>query len=175
MTKLTWDNAVHLSPATAKQLNISNQDRVELNYRGNKVEASVWISPGQPENSATVHLGWGRWHAGRAGNGAGFNAYVVAPSDALWSGSGLHIRKIDKDYPLATTQLHQSMEGRDLILSATAAEYKNDPDFVSHETEQPPKGAHVVSAVELHRVRVGHVDRPDRLRRLQRLRGRVPG
>ena len=139
MTKLTWDNAVNLSPATAKQLNVSNQDRVELNYRGNKVEASIWISPGQPENSATIHLGWGRWHSGRAGNGAGFNAYALRPSDALWSGSGLQIRKIGKDYPLATTQLHQSMEGRDLILSATAAEYKNNPDFVSHETKQPPK------------------------------------
>jgi molybdopterin-containing oxidoreductase family iron-sulfur binding subunit len=139
MTKLTWDNALHLSPATAKQLNVGNQDRVELNHRGNRVEASVWISPGQPENSATVHLGWGRWHSGRAGNGAGFNAYPLRSSDALWNVSGVQIRKLDKDYPLATTQLHQSMEGRDLILSATAAEYKNNPDFVSHEIKQPPK------------------------------------
>ena len=140
MTKLTWDNAVHLSLATAQQLQLKNQDPVELTYRGQKVQGSVWILPGQPENSTTIHLGWGRWHAGRAGNGAGFDVYPLRTSDALWSGSGLQIRKIEKDYPLATTQLHQSMEGRDLILSATAAEYKNNPHFVSEKSKEPPAG-----------------------------------
>lgn len=139
MTKLTWDNAVHLSPATAKQLKLGNQDRVELNCRGKTVEASVWVSPGQPENSATIHLGWGRSQSGRAGTGAGFNAYPLRTSDALWSGSGLQFRKIDRDYPLATTQLQQSMEGRDLIVSATAAEYSENPDFVPQRTKHPPK------------------------------------
>ena len=139
MTKLTWDNAVHLSPATAKQLDISNQDRVELSFRGRKVEGSVWVSPGQPENSATIHLGWGRWRAGRAGDGAGFNAYPLRWSDALWAASGIQIHKIEKNYPLATTQMHQTMEGRDLILSATADEYKQEPEFVAHKSKQPPK------------------------------------
>ena len=139
MTKLTWDNALHLSPVTAKRLKLGNQDRVELNYRGETVEASVWVSPGQPENSATIHLGWGRTHSGRAGTGAGFDAYRLRTADALWSGSGLQIHKIDKTYPLATTQLQQSMVGRDLIFSATAAEYKDNPDFASQQSKQPPK------------------------------------
>ncbi|MGH9643038.1 MAG: 4Fe-4S dicluster domain-containing protein, partial [Terriglobales bacterium] len=139
MTKLTWDNAVMLNPVTARNAGLVNQDRVELNYGGQSVEASIWLLPGQPENSATVHLGWGRWHAGRAGTGAGFNAYRLRMSDAMWAGSGLQIRKIDKEYPLATTQMQQTMEGRDLIFSAAVDDYKNHPDFVGEKSKQPAR------------------------------------
>jgi MoCo/4Fe-4S cofactor protein with predicted Tat translocation signal len=139
MTKLTWDNAVHISPATAHRLGIQNQARVELQCNGRSVEGSVWISPGHPDESATIHLGWGRWHAGRAGTGAGFNAYALRQSNTMWTSSGLQIRKIDKDYPLATTQMHQSMEGRNLIISGDVTRFKSEPDFVKHEIDSPPK------------------------------------
>ncbi len=139
MTKLTWDNAVHVSPVTAQHLKLRNQGRVQLESQGRSVEASIWVSPGHPDESATVHLGWGRWHAGRAGTGAGFNAYALRQSATLWSAPGVQIRKIDKDYPLATTQMHQSMEGRNLIISDDVTRYKGEPDFVEHEIDTPPK------------------------------------
>ncbi len=138
MTKLTWDNAVHLSPATARRLGLVSQNRVQLTYRGQSVEGDVWVTPGQPDESVTVHLGWGRWRSGRAGDGAGFSAYRLRRSDALWSGVGLEIRKLDKPYPLATTQMHQAMEGRDLVLAATADEYRNNPHFAQREAKEPP-------------------------------------
>ncbi len=34
MTKLTWDNAIFLSPATAKRLQMDNQQHVELTFQG---------------------------------------------------------------------------------------------------------------------------------------------
>lgn len=138
MTKLTWDNAVHLSPATARRLGCENQQHVELRYRGQKAQGSVWISPGQPNDSVTVHLGYGRWSAGRAGNGAGFNVYPFRNSDALWVTSGVEIHKLSTPYPLASTQMHQSMEGRDAVISATAEEYKRNPDLV-HKKEHAPE------------------------------------
>jgi molybdopterin-containing oxidoreductase family iron-sulfur binding subunit len=139
MTKLTWDNAAHISPRTAERLGIQNQCRVMLDCQDRSVEGSVWISPGHPDDSVTIHLGWGRWHAGRAGTGAGFNAYALRGSKALWSVAGLQIRKLDKNYPLATTQMHQSMEGRDLIISDSVDRYTNEPDFVQKKTKTPPK------------------------------------
>jgi MoCo/4Fe-4S cofactor protein with predicted Tat translocation signal len=139
MTKLTWDNAVHLSPATAERFGFANQCRVQLAFRGQAVEGSVWISPGHPDNSATIHLGWGRTRAGRTGTGAGFDAYQLRRSDALWVGSGVEIRRVNKSYPLATTQMHQSMDGRDLILSAPVEQYKNDPEFAKQTAKQPAK------------------------------------
>jgi molybdopterin-containing oxidoreductase family iron-sulfur binding subunit len=98
----------------------------------------VWILPGQPEGSVTIHLGYGRTQSGRAGNGAGFNAYKLRSSDALWAGSGLEIRKLDSAYPLATTQMHQAMEGRHLVISNTVEGYKRQPDF-AQKTEPSPK------------------------------------
>ena len=140
MTKLTWDNAVYLSPATAKRLGFVSQNRVMLSYGGGRVEGNVWILPGHPDDSATVHLGWGRWRSGRAGNGAGFDAYRLRRSDALWSGTGLEISKTSKDYPLATTQMQQTMEGRDIVLADTVDRYKREPDFVQKKPKEQQSG-----------------------------------
>ncbi|MBV9500705.1 MAG: 4Fe-4S dicluster domain-containing protein [Acidobacteriaceae bacterium] len=138
MTKLTWDNAAFLSPKTAKQLRFDNQQHVQLTYRGRSVEGSVWILPGHPDESVTLDLGWGRWHSGRAGNGAGFNAYALRPSDALWTGAGVQLRKLDTPYPLATTQMNQSMEHRDVVIRNTLEGYKKDPDFAKQIEHEPP-------------------------------------
>ncbi len=137
MTKLTWDNAIYLSPRTAKQLDIAAQQRVRMHYREHQVEGSAWILPGQPDGSVTVHLGWGRTHAGRAGDGAGFSAYRIRTSDAMWSAGGLRLEKIDHDYPLATVQMHQTMEGRTIVVSDEVARFRREPDFVSEETKHP--------------------------------------
>ncbi len=139
MTKLTWDNAVFLSPRTAKRLQFENQQHVELKHGGRSVWGSVWILPGQPDESITVDLGWGRWHSGRAGNGAGFNAYAIRTSDALWTGTGVELRKLDNPYPLATTQMNQSMEHRDVVIRNTLEGYKKNPDFAK-QTEHEPAG-----------------------------------
>jgi Fe-S-cluster-containing dehydrogenase component len=138
MTKLTWDNAIFLSPKTAKRLHFENQQHVELKYRGRSVEGSVWILPGQPDESVTVDLGWGRWHSGRAGNGAGFNVYAIRTSDALWTGTGVELRKLDTPYPLATTQMNQSMEHRDVVIRNTLEGYKENPDFAKQTEHEPP-------------------------------------
>ncbi len=130
MSKLTWDNAVQLSPATARKLNINNQDNVALRVNGRSVAGSVWITTGHPDNSVTIYLGHGRTHAGRTGNGAGFNAYVLRTSDALWTAANLEIEKTGVTYPLATTQMQQDMEGRDLVIAETVSHYRENPDFV---------------------------------------------
>jgi Fe-S-cluster-containing dehydrogenase component len=139
MTKLTWDNAVLLSPATAARLGFDNQQRVELRLRNRTVEGSIWILPGHPDRSVTVDLGWGRAHAGRAADGAGFNAYVLRTSDTLWCGTGVELHKVDRQYPLATTQMHQAMEHRNIVIHNTLDEYKKDPDFAKRREHEPPE------------------------------------
>ncbi|HWP46718.1 MAG TPA: TAT-variant-translocated molybdopterin oxidoreductase [Candidatus Limnocylindrales bacterium] len=134
LTKLTWDNAALISPATAERLGLSNEDVVKLIYRGRVVSAPVWIMPGHADHSVTVHLGYGRTRAGRVGTGQGFNAYVLRTSDGPWFGSGLEIQKTGQKYPLACTQMHHSMEGRNLVRSASLEQYRENPNFV-HEGE----------------------------------------
>lgn len=139
MTKLTWDNAVFISTNTARRLGLENQEKVDMRLRDKSVEGSVWILPGHPDDSVTVDLGWGRTHAGRAGDGAGFNAYLLRVSDAMWRVHGVELRKLGKSYPLATTQMQQAMEGRDIVIHSTLDEYKNHPDFAKRKEHEPPE------------------------------------
>ncbi|HEX5431311.1 MAG TPA: 4Fe-4S dicluster domain-containing protein, partial [Bryobacteraceae bacterium] len=137
ITKLTWDNAVHISPRTAKRLQIENQHVVHITALNRSVEGSAWISPGQPDDTITVHLGYGRKSAGGVGNGAGFDVYPIRSSDALWYIGGVQLRKTGKTYPLATAQMHMSMENRDLIISKPVATYRQDPTFVPEMHRDP--------------------------------------
>ena len=131
-TRLTWDNAALIAPATAEKLGLQNNDVVDLTVQGRSVNAPIWIAPGHSADAVTIHLGFGRTAAGRVGNGVGFNAYALRSSDSPWFASGASISKTGQTYPLACTQDHFSMEGRSLFRSGTVSEYEDHPHFV-HE------------------------------------------
>jgi molybdopterin-containing oxidoreductase family iron-sulfur binding subunit len=132
LTKLTWDNAVLLSPATAEALGVTTEDVVNVNYNGRAVFAPVWVMPGQADDTATLFLGYGRTRAGRVGTGVGVNAYKLRTSDAPWYTTGVTLRKSGDTYQLASTQMHWNMEGRHIVKAGTLAEYAADPSFVEH-------------------------------------------
>ncbi len=138
LTKLTWDNAALIAPSTAQKLGLTTEDVVELTLDGRKVEAPVWVMPGQAENCVTVHFGYGRTRGGRVADGKGFDAYALRSSNALWAGLGLEIRKTLRRATLATTQHQYGMEGRDPVRAVTAEEYRKDPAVVARMGEQPP-------------------------------------
>ena len=130
--KLTWDNAAIVSPATAERLGVSNEQIVTLNAAGGQVDAPIWIVPGQAEGVISTHLGYGRTHAGRVGNGVGFNAAVLRSASGDWSTTDVSVVKTFRQYKLACTQDHQSMEGRDLVRQGTIEHFQRAPHFV-HE------------------------------------------
>jgi len=136
ITRLTWDNAALVSIATAQTLGLRKEDVVEISSGSGKVLAPVWIEPGLPDGSVTVHLGYGRRRAGQFGTGSGFDAAPIRSSRNLWWASG-QIRKTGDRRELSCVQLHQNMEGREIIRAATAAEFQKNPSFV-HEREREP-------------------------------------
>jgi len=139
LTKLTWDNAALISPATAGRLGLANEEVVELSHGGRTLRAPIWIMPAHPDDSVTVHLGYGRKRAGRAGTGAGFDAYALRTAGSPWFAAGLEIKKTGERYALASTQHHHSMEGRNLVRSGTIEEYRSHPEFVHEMAEDPPR------------------------------------
>jgi MoCo/4Fe-4S cofactor protein with predicted Tat translocation signal len=148
LTKLTWDNAALISPATAERLGLATEDLVELRYQGRTVRAPIWIMPGHVDDAVTVSLGYGRWRAGQLGTNAGYNAYALRTSDAPWFGSGLEIVKTGERYQLATTQEHFRMEGRNLVRAGHLTEYLKDPDFVHAMGHEPEPGETLYPLVE---------------------------
>ena len=141
LTQLTWDNPALISPALAERHSLVNGDVVELHLQGRVLRVPVWILPGQAAGSITLHLGYGRRRAGRVGSGPGFNAYALRLSDAPWSATELQLVRTGDRYPLATTQHHFAMDGRDPLRVGTLADYRRDPHFARAADEflgQPP-------------------------------------
>ncbi|MBI5504388.1 MAG: TAT-variant-translocated molybdopterin oxidoreductase [Deltaproteobacteria bacterium] len=128
-TRLTWDNAALISPALAEKRKLSDGDVVELLLGNRKINAPVWTTPGQPEQTVTLHLGYGRTRGGHIATGVGFSAYALRTVRNPWFASGVKMRKTGVHYPLATTQTHHGMEGRELFRTAALTTYQASPNF----------------------------------------------
>jgi MoCo/4Fe-4S cofactor protein with predicted Tat translocation signal len=176
ISKLTWDNALYISPKTAVALgiqivsandNLNDLPNTDEGPRaatlpiphvdpmtafpmvkvttpdGRSMELPVLIAPGQADPTLTLALGWGRTAPRltqadrdvvtpplRVADGAGFNAYQLRTSSTPGFVTGVKVEKIEKTYPLAITQEHNSMEGRGLVREAPLDKYHADPAFV---------------------------------------------
>jgi molybdopterin-containing oxidoreductase family iron-sulfur binding subunit len=152
VTNLSWDNAALVSGATLTKYGLEEDDIVELTVNGRKVNAPVIVVPGHPDNSVTVHLGYGRSFAGRVGSCAGFNAYLIRTSDAPFYVVG-SMKKVEGKWGLAVTKSHfqdhrpklfggqgngnnsleadEAISERGIIRYATLDEYKADPGFAN--------------------------------------------
>jgi len=138
ITKMTWDNAVLVSRKTARALDVENGDIVEISLNGHTITGPIWTQPGMADFSLGLPLGYGRVHAGRVGNGVGFNAYPIFLGKYIESGAS--IRKTGQTYVLACTQDHWSMEGRPAVREANLEEFVKEPDFAQekfHGVEPP--------------------------------------
>jgi molybdopterin-containing oxidoreductase family iron-sulfur binding subunit len=102
-----------------------------------RVTAPVWINPGQADETVAVHFGYGRTHAGRLGNGTGFDAYRLRTTEQMWFGRGLQVTRTGGRYDLVTTQGHHTMARRPLVISGTAEQYRANPQFVQEKRHTP--------------------------------------
>ena len=141
LTKISWDNAVFVSPATGAKLGLRTKynfnigagehGRAEvsvlvLEIGGKKLTAPAWMLPGHADDAITVHLGHGRTRAGRVAstpdepNAAGFpvrgfDVYPYRTSTTLWAAPTRASKVASGKYILACTQGHWSMAEKDPI------------------------------------------------------------
>ncbi len=152
MTKLTWDNAVVMGPALAKQLGIETNDVVSIEADGRYATGAVWVQAGHSDKSVTLNFGYGRERAGRTGTGAGFNVFPLRTHDAQWTIRGAKLVKKGDTFKLATTQGQQSIETpvgtRPLAREGTLAEYKQNPKFAGEMAEAPSRDNTLYANVE---------------------------
>jgi len=164
ITRLTWDNAIYVSPRLGKELGIQPHSqgvvqvaRTEtsdwvngrdmshvavLKVGGRTVRGPIQIQPGLSNYTVVIALGYGRTHSGRVGQGAGFSAYAVRTSEAPHVATGASLTVLAGEwYPLANTQAHWSMEGREIVREANVAEFMRNPAFaaaIGLEPHSPP-------------------------------------
>lgn len=151
ITKISWDNAILVSPKLGKELGIAphgsaipvarveennftigkeNAHVFELTVSGRKVKGPVHIQPGLSNYTVVVALGYGRSTTGRVGQGAGFNAYAARTAAASAVATGATLADTHTRALLANTQEHWSMEGRDIVREANFDEYQKNPGYV---------------------------------------------
>ncbi len=132
ITKMTWDNYLSLSPATAKGLGLEQGDIAAVRPEGfPELALPVVVQPGQDDRTVAVALGYGRKEGGpKDWKIVGSNAY---PWRSLANGflsanpSALQIRRTGGRAELAATQDHHSLEGRELVREMALAPYLRDP------------------------------------------------
>jgi len=156
-TKLTWDNALLISPNTAQALGVKDGMLVTVSIEGQSLRVVAWLSPGQATGSLKLYLGYGRTAAGRVGGdeenpdaavGVGVNAYRLR-SKKVWDfARGAKVEPSSDRYRVASTQDKHGIDkiGKYgtaerlpmLVREATLTEYEEHPDFAKHVVHHPP-------------------------------------
>ena len=146
ITKLTWDNAVLMSPKSARELGVGDGDLVTISVGGQSVEAAVLRAPGIADQTVQLSLGGGRAFNGRICGGAGFRFESLRDMASPWMRDGAKVVKASGTYPLATTQDHHAIDVDTrghmgiaerlptIFREADVNEFKKDPGFAKHRT-----------------------------------------
>ena len=107
---------------------VNGKKLVTLEVGGGKVTLPVWVLPGVPDDTITVHLGFGRTAAGKVGNDQGSDTYAIRTS----IGMGMAVASVSAvpgEYQISSTQAYHSLRGinedgnRDIVQTATLEEY----------------------------------------------------
>jgi molybdopterin-containing oxidoreductase family iron-sulfur binding subunit len=147
LTRLTWDNVALMSPRRAQALGIPldfspNREAapcVTLSSRGRSLTLAAWIQPGHPEDTVTIHFGFGRRRGGSLAAGAGVDAFDLRTDEEPWTLSKAMIARAAETWPLACTQTHQVMSGRDMVRSVRAGESGRPTTANGEERKEYPE------------------------------------
>jgi len=148
ITKITWDNALLISPATARDIGVSDSEVASVKAHGVMMELPVYVLPGMARNCAAVALGYGRTAAGQVGNGVGADTYKFRTTAAPAILSGVTIRGTGRSYELATTQDHfpidtigfaeRNRRVADMVRETSLDAYLERPEIIHEQEHHPP-------------------------------------
>ena len=146
LTRITWDNAALLAPATAAELGLNRGDLVRVAAAERGVDIPVFVLPGHPEGVVGLPLGYGRKAAGRVGTDVGVDCYTLRTTSSFHHG-GVTAAPLGRRVTLACTQDHHAIDtvGRKgiekrlgvLVREATLEEYRSDPAVIQNRGYEP--------------------------------------
>ncbi|HWL69543.1 MAG TPA: TAT-variant-translocated molybdopterin oxidoreductase [Geminicoccus sp.] len=127
LTKITWGNVILISPKLAAERGLANADEVAVEADGRRVTGPVWIMPGQDERTITATFGYGRRRVGQVGQDLGYDAYVLRDDPHQWHRQDVVLTATGERQDVATTQLHQAMDGFDFVRIVDPADLPDEP------------------------------------------------
>ena len=146
ITKLTWDNAALLSPATAEQLGVAQGDMLQIAVGSNNIQIAALPVPGTADDCFILPLGYGRKFEGRVCSGAGVDVNPLRSTKHRWTATAT-VSATGETYKLATTQMHfgvNTTPGKGtqerlplLYREGTLEQYNADHGFPQHVGHVP--------------------------------------
>jgi molybdopterin-containing oxidoreductase family iron-sulfur binding subunit len=120
MSKLSWDNALLVSPSLAKELGIASavkkngyeSDVVELTVDGRSIKAPTFVLPGLATYTVALARGYGRSWGGHVATGYGVDATPLLGASTVVQ--GVKLSKTGGTTGLASTQDHFAVPGNPL-------------------------------------------------------------
>jgi molybdopterin-containing oxidoreductase family iron-sulfur binding subunit len=153
VTKITWDNALLVSPTTASRLGVKQGSMVKVSAGDRSMQAAVFPVPGMADDSAAIALGGGRGDAaGSLAKDAGFNAYPMRTTANMAMVRGVSVQPTGESYEFAHTQDHGSIDAAlipsvphqgvqdrlpSLVRGTSLENYRHHPDFAAHAAHVP--------------------------------------
>jgi molybdopterin-containing oxidoreductase family iron-sulfur binding subunit len=160
VTRLVWDNAAMISPATAQQLKVQegnvnagdvHVDQIYVETSGSSIVLPILILPGVADGVIVTTTGYGRSAGGSVSRGRGANAARLMEATVTpWVSYSVTAKKAAGRVKLARTQKHFKMRGdrekhdRPLALEGNLTDYLRNPSFLKHQHPEP-------KAVELYK------------------------
>ena len=156
ITKLTWDNGVIVSPATGRELGLTDGAPVTLTLGSASITLPVLFVPGHAPGSLRVPLGYGRTKAGKVAcdggyddNTVGVNAYALRTKAGIDFVGGASVARSSADLGRlsTTTDIYaidpigaQGVKERlpQIVRSGSLEEYRKEPEFARHVVHHPP-------------------------------------
>jgi molybdopterin-containing oxidoreductase family iron-sulfur binding subunit len=141
MTKLVWDNAALVSPATAKRLGVANGDVIEISAGGASARVPAMILPGHADDSISLALGYGRTRCGRVGQGVGHRVEGLRTTAGFFR-AGAAVTRTGQTYDLVTTQEHHTLtepitglQREGIVVEESLAHYREGKIHLPHQPE----------------------------------------
>lgn len=151
VSKCTWDNYACISPALSEKLGISlnrfNEVHLErplgrFRINGKELLIPILVLPGMPADVIGVALGYGRAKSvGKAAGDVGVNLYPAVSYNTAnqtydYYSTQVSLTLTGDTYPLAITQMHNSFEGRPIILETTLEAFAANPGEVTADVRE---------------------------------------
>ena len=133
MTKLTWDNAAILSPATARRLGVDTGDVIELRHDTRALRIPALVLPGHADDAISLQLGYGRAGDEAVAHGVGIDVFTLQTSATPYIIDAVAVSRTSEHHDLAVTQTHWALDGRDIVRQATLQQYRANPHFTAEQ------------------------------------------
>lgn len=123
---LVWRNAASIAPSYADELGVEQGDMIAIAAQGRRIEAPVFIQPGQAARTIALTLGYGRKLGGGHDGTRGYDACALQSSAQRWRLTADSVEPTGERVDLVSTQHHHQMDGHDFVRTVTPGESLHD-------------------------------------------------